>query len=589
LSDGRFYAEEIERESHDDEDDDHGDDDDRELKTKGLISDIGDSSLTVNGYTFVVTGSTEIKAQHGLHITFADLKTGMNVRVEGYWLGDSVLFAEEIKLRELDGDDDDEDDEVEFTGRIDSVLNNAIAINNYIIQVTSGTLIELRHDVLGSLSDLQAGMLVEVKAVVFDSALIAVRIKVENDDENEIEITGTIDSVGTDFIQLLGYYVNINERTEITNQNHDSLGISNLEKGLRVKVKGSLIADNTVHARRIKVKRFHDREIEFTGAITFIGDNKVQVEQTLFLTDSSTIIMDDNKNIITLNQLSVGQVVEIKGFFRTDGNLWAVRIKVEDFNNDEIEFTGHIQKLSADSITVNSFTFFVDSSTTVLDLQENFISYADLKVGDLVEIKGELQADGSFHAVKIKLEDIPGLMMVIGSITAISSNQIWIDGPIYQLTERSVLLDNNYKATDLSAYQPGDKVTLWAIETGNGSAELLQSKLGTSSVTSITDPKLVQSIPELFELKANYPNPFNPETTIAFNLNYKDFRQVKLVVFDVTGRKVKTLFNGALNAGQYSFKWNGKNEFGNNVASGMYIYRLSAGVNIQNRKMTLIR
>ena len=584
IGNGRFYAEEIEREMLGDDDDDR---DNTELETEGLISEIGNAHILVNGYTFIVTGSTEIKARHGLHISFSDLKTGMNVRVEGFWQADTILIAEKIILRELDGDDDDQ--EIEFTGRIDSVLNSAIAINHHIIKVNNGTLIELRHVLLGTLDDLHAGMLVEVKAVVFESVLTAIRIKVKNDDENEIEITGTIDSVGNDFIQLLGYNISIDGHTEIINHNHDSLSIANLEKGLRVKVKGSLIADHTIHARTIKIKRFHEQEIEFTGAITFIGDNQIQVEQTLFFTDSLTTIFDNHKNPITLDQLLIGQIVEIKGRLRKDGNLWAVRIKIEDRNKDEIEFTGTIEKLSADSITVNDLAFFVDSSTNVLGLQGNPISFGELNVGDLVEIKGEIQLDGSFRAVKIRLENTPGLIVVIGTITAISNDRIWINGPQYQLTDRSVILDNNYNLTDLSQYQTGIEVTLWAIETINGSPELLQSKIGTSSVTGIVNAGQSQIQPEMFELKNNYPNPFNPETTISFNINYDGFRIVKLDVFDITGRKVRTLFNGLLNAGNYSFKWNARNDLEISAASGMYIYRLSAGTHVMSRKMTLIR
>ncbi|KAA3613166.1 MAG: T9SS C-terminal target domain-containing protein [Calditrichaeota bacterium] len=586
---GRFYAEKIKRESKSDDDyeDDEDDDDyDHELETEGLISEIGDSTITVNSYTFIVTANTRIKAEHDLRLVFADLRIGMDVKVEGYWHNDSSLIATKIKLR--NHDDDDDDNEVEFSGTIDSVLSDAIAINNHIIHVNDRTLIELRHDVLGEFSDLHAGMYVEVKAVVFDSNLIAIRIKVE-DDESKIEITGIIDSVGNDFIKLLGYHVNIDDRTEITNHNHDSLGIADLEKGLRVKVKGRLTGDHIIHARRIKVKRFHDREVEFTGTITFLADDQIQVEQTLFFVDSMTVVMDDNHNIITFDQLSVGQLVEIKGYFRSDGNLWAVRIKVEDRNRDEIEFTGFIEFLSTDSITVNEYSFFVDSNTVVLDLQGNPISYDSLSVGDLVEIKGLLQADGSFYAVKIELENRPGLMVVSGLISAISSDHIWIDGPQYKLTESSVILDNNYKPTDLSQYQPGDDVTLWAIENATGSPQLLQSKLGTNALTSITDPNENRNLPEVFDLKSNYPNPFNPETTISFTIGFDGFRLVKLDVFDISGRKVKTLFSGLLNAGSYNFQWKGNNEFGNNVASGLYIYRLSTGANTFSRKMTLIR
>jgi uncharacterized protein DUF5666/flagellar hook capping protein FlgD len=582
---GRYYAKKIERESKSD-DDDHGDDhgDDRELETKGPISALGDSTVTVNGYTFSVTSATRIKAGHNRVFSFEDLQVGNNVEVEGYWQADSALIAKKIELREHK---DEDGDDVEFSGVIDSVLSNAIALNNRIIEVNDSTLIELRHDVIGSFSDLQAGMFVEVKAIVFDSALVAVRIKVENDDEKEMEITGSIDSVGVDFIELLGYHVIIDDRTEIKNYSRDSLTIADLEKGLRVKVKGSRIADKTIRARRIKIKRFYDQELEFTGAITMLSGSQIQVEQTIFFTDSLTIILDANKTPLSFDQLAVGQIVEVKGIKRADGNLWALRIKIEDRNRNGIEFTGIIEKLSADSISVNSFTFFVDSLTNVFDLQGNPITFTDLVVGDLVEIKGEMQLDGSLRAVKIKLENTAGTIVVSGTITSLSNDKIWIDGPQYQLTGSSVILDKNYNVIDISQYKTGDAITLWA-EDSNGNITVLQTKLGTNSVTGLNLAG-GQKIPELFELNANYPNPFNPETTIAFNVNFAGFRNANLLVFDITGRKVRTLFSGLLNAGRYSFKWDGKNDLGNSVASGLYIYRLSTGTVAISKKMTLIR
>ena len=90
-----------------------------------------------------------------------------------------------------------------------------------------------------------------------------------------------------------------------------------------------------------------------------------------------------------------------------------------------------------------------------------------------------------------------------------------------------------------------------------------------------------------FELHQNYPNPFNPTTKISYNLPGSG--QVHLKIYNVMGQEVRTLVNESQIAGNYTAVWDGRDNHGNMVSSGVYIYRLSAGNDVQSRKMTLLR
>ena len=90
-----------------------------------------------------------------------------------------------------------------------------------------------------------------------------------------------------------------------------------------------------------------------------------------------------------------------------------------------------------------------------------------------------------------------------------------------------------------------------------------------------------------FELHRNYPNPFNPRTTIAFDLPHASL--ITLQVYDVTGKKVRTLLSRQLPAGHHQVVWDGTNDAGQPVASGVYFYRLNAGNFSAVRKMLLVR
>ncbi|MBI2419734.1 MAG: T9SS type A sorting domain-containing protein [Ignavibacteriales bacterium] len=90
------------------------------------------------------------------------------------------------------------------------------------------------------------------------------------------------------------------------------------------------------------------------------------------------------------------------------------------------------------------------------------------------------------------------------------------------------------------------------------------------------------TVPALFTLSQNYPNPFNPSTVIDFAIPAKS--NVTLEVFDITGKKMMTLVDEEKEAGNYSVKYNASY-----LSSGIYFYRLSAGINTITKKMLLMR
>lgn len=92
---------------------------------------------------------------------------------------------------------------------------------------------------------------------------------------------------------------------------------------------------------------------------------------------------------------------------------------------------------------------------------------------------------------------------------------------------------------------------------------------------------------EQYQLFQNYPNPFNPTTTINFALAGKE--TVSLAVYDLTGRKIKTLVSETFNAGNYAVTWDGCNDAGNIVPSGVYFYKIQAGNYSTMKKMTFLQ
>jgi hypothetical protein len=95
------------------------------------------------------------------------------------------------------------------------------------------------------------------------------------------------------------------------------------------------------------------------------------------------------------------------------------------------------------------------------------------------------------------------------------------------------------------------------------------------------------AIPQSYAIDQNYPNPFNPTTTIKYTIPKES--NVKLEIYDITGRLVNTVVNQSQGAGTYSVTWDGSNSSGQKVGSGMYLYRINAGSFIAVKKMILLK
>ena len=107
------------------------------------------------------------------------------------------------------------------------------------------------------------------------------------------------------------------------------------------------------------------------------------------------------------------------------------------------------------------------------------------------------------------------------------------------------------------------------------------------NVVVSTDYTAVGDLPQAMALEQNYPNPFNPKTTIAFTLDRS--APVKLQVFDVAGRLVRTLVDEDLNAGTHTRTWQGRDDQGRQVASGVYLARFDHPKGVESRSMVLVK
>ena len=134
---------------------------------------------------------------------------------------------------------------------------------------------------------------------------------------------------------------------------------------------------------------------------------------------------------------------------------------------------------------------------------------------------------------------------------------------------------------------PGTLQRCYRISARNECGESNQSNLTCCTPSDVNDIHSNEGIPSNFAIYQNYPNPFNPETEIEFALPISC--HVRLVIYNMLGIKVITLVDQFMASGYKRISWNGKDDVGNDISSGIYFYRLEAGYFFETHKMVLLK
>ncbi|MFC1725576.1 S8 family serine peptidase [candidate division KSB1 bacterium] len=198
------------------------------------------------------------------------------------------------------------------------------------------------------------------------------------------------------------------------------------------------------------------------------------------------------------------------------------------------------------------------------------------------------EVDGNFH-IDLKILTSNG----------IDQNSIYLhystDSTNFSTINMTQSSEANVYTAQLVEFNTGQNVIIYfsAVNTSNGSTEYfpkisenryLSFVYGDTLLSADTEFRI---IPKSLELKQNYPNPFNMSTKIRYNLPSRE--HVKIEIYNLLGQKVRTLLNNVVLAGTHAANWDGRNETGSRVSSGIYIYRLSAGSFSHSKKMVLLK
>jgi hypothetical protein len=150
---------------------------------------------------------------------------------------------------------------------------------------------------------------------------------------------------------------------------------------------------------------------------------------------------------------------------------------------------------------------------------------------------------------------------------------------------------------------PGSResVTVKGLTLDSGLTFLLRAIDDVGNMSDLSNPVTTTTLevdqnaiqpPRQLTLEQNYPNPFNPETTIRYgvaSVRTKTPTKLRLIILNLIGQPVRTLVNKELAQGYYEARWDGRDDYGRMLPTGLYLYRLEAGETIVSRKMLLMR
>jgi flagellar hook assembly protein FlgD len=181
--------------------------------------------------------------------------------------------------------------------------------------------------------------------------------------------------------------------------------------------------------------------------------------------------------------------------------------------------------------------------------------------------------------------------LYIGAVTA-HDNRVFIGG-----NDAPALWSSDGSPADWAVVGGGTNYEVKALCSfdsslyAGGAFSTVADTTSSSRIAQLYDPTVVGAntpAANEFVLHPNYPNPFNPSTTIRYEVPHGGGR-VQLQIFDARGRLIRALVSRREPLGPKTTTWNGKDDVGRDVASGVYFLRLEIGDNVTSRKLVLVR
>jgi hypothetical protein len=313
---------------------------------------------------------------------------------------------------------------------------------------------------------------------------------------------------------------------------------------------------------------FHDPDQDLT-ALTYSATSSDSAKAIAMFTGSILTVAGIDSGLATITVTA------------DDGRGGAAQtdftVEVEMLTGIIISVPNNLQGAPGDTVDIPVYlTFFGDSVSALgaaLKATDNVLTYVSFTEGPIV----------------------PGAIFSVNDVTADSIRVGFFDAGSGPIVDHGLLVTLHFLVDPAASSGDTSSLILSDLSASDPLANAIpiQANNGKFTVGSLSIPGTAGEIPREFALDFNYPNPFNPTTNIRYQLSAP--ARVSLKIYNALGQLVRALVrdNQQQPAGYYQVEWDGRNDFGQKVTSGMYFYRMkaesSSAVFVQTRKMILLK
>ncbi len=294
---------------------------------------------------------------------------------------------------------------------------------------------------------------------------------------HDLEVTGNISELGSDFVVVQNYKILVDYNTDLRSSGGGRLSFSAFQVNDLVQVQADNYGNGTFLASKIKLEdstgNENEKEIELTGYVASAGTNSFVINKVTFVVDASTEFRGRHGNSFSFDQITVGMMLEVKAKKQANGDLLAIRVRTEDneHHGEDFEIAGYIDSLTANSIILGDKEFFVDNQTAIVDHHNMPASFNDLIKGEKIEVKAVKQPDNTYLALNIKIEDEnenESEIKLTAQIEKIVGTDITIGGITFSTDANTVFLNNSRMPVTLADLTVGMWVEVKGTKNSDG-------------------------------------------------------------------------------------------------------------------------
>ena len=363
----------------------------------------------------------------------------------------------------------------------------------------------------------------------------------------------------------------------------------------------SIMRSDTIIIKFNRLIYFYDLRIE-SGADSNLITQESYSDSTITITWDDTLLSNDTITVyldsaLAYNSLFISDTLKFFSYFWGDLN-YDHDLTVEDilqFNRSwpEVDLGPFIGKPPHIKPNLDGDANLTDLTSFAKMWQWRYFNLSFDTLDVAYRIQDQLSLTGRGSNVKIPLPQKTSMAeLLIGYSNFDIQKMDVIKSKRNTFLFKSIDTLNQLVQFSLADYKGLDSILTLVVpdNRSNKFSAQIQYRFMDSSgniLSSGTENVNLDLLPEKFLVHDNYPNPFNPITTIQYEL--PNYSNVKVTLFDITGRTIKEINFGEMVPGRYAYVWDGTNDVGNLVSTGIYFFQINAGSNTAIKKMLLLK